>query len=420
MGAYDTSFNGGGDVFVAKLDPTGVDLLFATFAGGVGAEFGNGIDVDAGGSPYVTGYTDSPDWPTTPGAPQGILGGFFDVLVMKLNATGTDLVYSTYLGEIPDPAATWWYPDYGQSIAVDSSGNAYVTGFAGAPTFPTTGGAFQTTHNSIGWPDAFVTKLDPTGTILVYSTYLGGSQGETSWDIAVDAHGNAVVTGATNSADFPVTLGSFDPSHNGDYDAFVTKLDSAGASLVDSTYLGGSDLDGATGLALGGTASVYVVGSTESLDFPATGGAHDVGQNGLWDGFVVGIDLALGPGGGTCPHSQGYWKNHPQNWPVLTLYLGSETYDQAELISLLETPTRGDASLILAKQLIAAKLNVENESDPAPVSAEIAEAGALLATFTGKLPYEVHPSTATGQSMVALGAVLDEYNNKILTPGCTP
>ena len=120
-----------------------------------------------------------------------------------------------------------------------------------------------------------------------------------------------------------------------------------------------------------------------------------------------------------CPLSQGFWKNHPAEWPVLTLDLGTETYDQAELIDLLKTPTRGDASLILAKQLIAAKLNIENGSDPAPVSAEIADSDALLATFTGKLPYGVHASTPAGQQMVALGAVLDDYNNKVLTPGCT-
>jgi hypothetical protein len=125
------------------------------------------------------------------------------------------------------------------------------------------------------------------------------------------------------------------------------------------------------------------------------------------------------PPTGQCPLTQGYWKNHPDAWPVTSLTLGSETYTEAELLAILRTPVRGDASLILAHQLIAAKLNIANGSDPAPVSATIADADSLLSGFAGKLPYHVRPSSATGQAMVGDAAILDTYNNGQLTPDCS-
>ncbi len=120
----------------------------------------------------------------------------------------------------------------------------------------------------------------------------------------------------------------------------------------------------------------------------------------------------------TCPRSQGYWKNHAQAWPVESLTLGNETYTQGGLILLLRMPVRGDASLILAKQLIAAKLNIENGSDPAPVSDTIEDADEILSGFEGKLPYHVRPSTPTGHDMILDAATLDQYNNRELTPVC--
>ena len=120
-----------------------------------------------------------------------------------------------------------------------------------------------------------------------------------------------------------------------------------------------------------------------------------------------------------CPHSQGFWKNHPGEWPASSLTLGNETYSQAEALALLRTPVRGDASLILAKQLIAAKLNIMTGSDRVPVNGYIVDADNLFATYPGKLPYDVHPSTTDGHTMTTLGGVLDEYNNQLLTPDCT-
>jgi hypothetical protein len=132
------------------------------------------------------------------------------------------------------------------------------------------------------------------------------------------------------------------------------------------------------------------------------------------------VDCTVPPPTNRCPLTQGYWKNHADAWPVTSLTLGSETYTQAELLTLLRTPVRGDASLILAHQLIAAKLNIANGSDPAPVSATIADADSLLSGFTGKLPYHVRPSSPSGQARVGDAATLDGYNNGQLTPDCTP
>jgi hypothetical protein len=143
------------------------------------------------------------------------------------------------------------------------------------------------------------------------------------------------------------------------------------------------------------------------------------GETNQHEGSAI-VDCAVPPPPtGECPLSQGYWKNHSDAWPVTSLTLGNETYTQAELLALLRTPVRGDASLILAHQLIAAKLNIANGSDPAPVSATIADADSLLSGFAGKLPYHVRPSSPTGQVMVGDAATLDSYNNGELTEDCT-
>jgi len=131
------------------------------------------------------------------------------------------------------------------------------------------------------------------------------------------------------------------------------------------------------------------------------------------------VAITPGPVSFACPQGQGFWENHPEAWPVTSLTLGSQTYTQAELLALFDTPPRGDASLILADQLIAAKLNIANGADPTPISATIADADRLLSSFTGKLPYHVPPS-ATGQAMVNDATALESYNNGELTPACTP
>jgi len=238
-GAYETTYRPpGGNVFVAKLNPNAsgaASLLYSTYIVGVpsqnvtGGSAGYGIAVDALGNAYITGNTDDSAFPTTPGTYQTTCnqlgGGANGIFVTKLNAAGNNLSYSTYLGGCPGP-----YEEAVYGIGIDSSGEAYVTGLT-APGFPTTPDAFQVSN--AGSTDAFVTKLNAAGSGLIYSSYLGGLSNDVAYAIAVDSVGDAYVTGATYSANFPVTKGAFqiqlNPGHSGeDYilpeDAFVTKF----------------------------------------------------------------------------------------------------------------------------------------------------------------------------------------------------
>ena len=206
-GAFDTSYNGNDDAFVAKLNPAGSGLAYATFLGGSGIDDGYGIAVDGAGSAYVTGETESSDFPTTPGAfDTSFNGGTGDAFVAKLNPAGSGLAYATFLGGSSE--------DDGYGIAVDGAGSAYVTGYTGSSDFPTTRRLrhkLQRRH----YGDAFVAKLNPAGSGLAYATFLGGSSVRLGLGIAVDGAGSAYVTGCTESSDFPTTPGAFDTSYNG-------------------------------------------------------------------------------------------------------------------------------------------------------------------------------------------------------------
>jgi hypothetical protein len=276
-GAYDTSYNGGEDAFVSKLNAAGSALVYSTYLGGSGLEQGHGIALDAANAAYVTGVTTSSNFPTTGGAIDTIHNGGDDAFVTKLDAAGSALAYSTFLGGTGT--------DQGWGIAVDATG-ASVTGLASAG-FPTTVGAFDPTHN--GGNDAFVSKLNPAGSALLYSTFLGGNGSEQGYGIAVEATG-AYVTGLTNSSSsltgFPTTVGAFDTSHNGGNDAFVSKLNPAGSALLYSTFLGGGSNDQGRGIAVDAT-SASVTGVTASSGFPTTTGAYDTGYNTGDDAFVT-------------------------------------------------------------------------------------------------------------------------------------
>ncbi|MGD1100881.1 MAG: choice-of-anchor D domain-containing protein, partial [Terriglobia bacterium] len=251
------------------IDPV---LSYSTFLGGsnVYQQGSNAIAVDSAGDAYVTGNTIATDFPTTAGAVQPTCGGngtdCMDVFVTKLDPTGSALAYSTYLGGTYVAGGSW---NIGLGIAVDTYGNAYVTGWTGDSDFPTTAGAFQP---SIGSDDAaFVTKLNPTGSALVYSTYLGGYGFEQGSGIAVDGAGNAYVAGRTGSPDFPTTAGAFQTTYPaGSQLAFITKLNAAGSALVYSTFLGNSNSGGygANAIAVDSSGNAYVTGTTYSTDFP--------------------------------------------------------------------------------------------------------------------------------------------------------
>jgi len=257
-GAFQTTFGGGyANAFVSKLNAAGSALVYSTYLGGTWSDSGHAIAVDATGNAYVTGQGASPDFPITPGALHNDQAYWF---VTKLNPTGSALAYSAHLGPINSSA---------NAIAIDVSGNAYVTGFAPF-NLPTTAGAFQTTNG--GGYDAFVTKVNVNGSALVYSTYLGGSQSDAGYGIAVDATGNAYVTGDTMSSDFPTTPGAFQTNFDGGLfnHAFVTKLNAAGSALIYSTYLGGSVDELSNSIAVDASGNTYITGLTWSQNFPTT------------------------------------------------------------------------------------------------------------------------------------------------------
>jgi hypothetical protein len=260
----------GTDVFVTKLTPAGSAIVYSTYLGGSGDDIGTGIAVDAAGTAWVTGRTSSADFPTV--TPFQTYRGGLDAFVTKLAPSGSSLVYSTYLGGSLDDAAA--------AIAVDAVGSAYVTGYTCSADFPT---AHPLETAQGGCEDAFVTKLAPSGTSLVYSTYLGGTSSDAGTGIAVDGAGSAVVTGSTCSPDFP--LANALQTKLQVTDAFVTRLAPSGSVLVYSTLLGGADIDVGKAVALDGAGNAYVTGYTDSTDFP-TLHAYQLHQ-GVRDAFLT-------------------------------------------------------------------------------------------------------------------------------------
>lgn len=275
VGAVDSSLGGTEDAFVTKLNPSGA-LAYSTYLGGSGVDEGFGIAVDSAANAYAAGQTFSSDFPTSAGAVDSALGGTDDAFVTKLNAAGSALIYSTYLGGGASEQAG--------SIALDSASNAYVPGFTTSSDFPTSTGAADTTLG--GAQDAFVTKLNASGSALAYATYLGGSASESvPFGIAVDRSFNAYVTSRTFSSDFPTSPDAFDSTLGGTEDAFVTKLNASGSALAYSTYLGGSGTERSFSIAVD-DARAWVTGRTSSSDFPISGGALDSSLGGNQDAFV--------------------------------------------------------------------------------------------------------------------------------------
>lgn len=356
-GAYKTTLNGVTDAFVVKVSPAGDSLVYGTFVGGSYLEWGTGLALDEAGSVYLTGYTTSGDLPTTPGAFQATPGGeagYTDSFVAKLNAGGSALEYSTYLGgdeldqawDIAVDAAGHAYVtgqtesanfpvtpgayqtdfrrlfvtklnptgselvystflggngnDEVGAIAVDEAGHAYVAGHTTSTNFPVTPGAFQTDYHHgssvTREGDVFVVKFNLSGSSLVYSTYLGGTDHDLGFGLDVDGQGRAYVTGSTYSADFPVTPAAFQPERSGYPDAYLAKLDAAGSALTYATFLGGSQTELAFAVAAGEMGQAYVGGSTYSPDFPVSAGAFDPSYTGAAsDAFVTGLDTGNEP-----------------------------------------------------------------------------------------------------------------------------
>ena len=266
------------------IDPA---LVYSTFLGGTTSDQVNAIAVDSQGEAFVTGKTSSPDFPVTSGIVQSGLRGPANAFVSKLNAGGSLLLSSTYLGGSSGTG------DSGQAIAVDSNGNAYIAGLATSNNFPTVNSVQSSLRSTAG--NAFVAELDPNGAGLLYSTYLGGSgtTGDQANGIAVDSTGNAYVVGTTSSTNFPVQAPFQSTLKSSVSNAFVSKITAGGGSLIFSTYLGGSGAQGDLGaaIALGPFDDVLVDGSTSSADFPITSAAFQTALQGAsFNAFLTRIN----------------------------------------------------------------------------------------------------------------------------------
>ena len=290
-GAFQTTYGGapsgtGGDAFVGELKSDGSALVWSSYLGGNMRDSAEDLALDSTGNVYVTGWTSSANFPVTAGAFQATLpsnppSGFdpTSAFVTKVSAGGASLAYSTYLGGTK-------FVDEAYGIAV-ANGNAYVTGTAQSSNFPTTTGAIKRTLQ--GLSDSFVTKLNTTGTALVYSTLLGGTSDERGSGIAVNSSGIAYATGVTYSSDFPVNSNGFQQVYGGNEDVYVTQLNASGTGFAFSSFLGGSnfeeDQDRPRITLLG--SSAFVVGSTASSDFPITPDAPQKTLAGSTDAFAA-------------------------------------------------------------------------------------------------------------------------------------
>ena len=290
----DLTHNGSNDAFVAKVNAAGSALVYCGYVGGSGSDRGSAIAVDGSGSAYVTGYTasDEATFPVTGGPDLTHNGGTYDAFVAKVNAAGSALEYCGYIGGNGS--------DRGSAIAVDGSGSAYVTGYTDSDetTFPVAVGPDLTFNG--GTNDAFVAKVNAAGSALVYCGYIGGNGIEAGYGIAVDGLGAAYVAGQTASDEttFPAAVGP-DLTYNGNGDAFVAKVNTAGTALVYCGYIGGNSSDAGYGVAVDGSGSAYVAGQTTSDEttFPVAIGP-DLTHNGNSDAFVARITGDTIPTGG--------------------------------------------------------------------------------------------------------------------------
>jgi hypothetical protein len=358
--------------FVTKFNPALSTLLYSTFLGGSGGDEAADIAVDASGDAYLTGTTQSTDFPVTPGAFQTTCSQPYcwDIFVTELNPTGSSLLYSSYLGGgITNGTGQ---AQFGTGIVIDSDGDAYVTGDTGSPTFPTTPGAFQTTcHGCVnGGSNAFVTEFNPSESALIYSTYLGGSNGDQASGIALDAAGDIYLSGETYSIDFPTSPGAFQTCATcniGEWRAFVSELNPTGSGLVYSTYLTGTNGSGAKRIVLDAVGGIYVVGGTGSADFPITPGAFQTtcaGGCNYGSAFVT----KFVPG--------------DQVWP-LSLSFGSEPLDVASSPQNTALTNSGTTALSITSITFTGTNNGDfSETDNCGTSLAAGESCNIAVTFT--------------------------------------
>ncbi len=255
-------------------------LLWGTFLGGGDNDYPHGLTLDPAGNPVVTGYTRSGNFPTTPGAYDRTQAGSYDVFVAKLDVEGSALLWATFIGGSGEDRAF--------GVVLDHSGNPVFAGLSYSAEFPTTPWAYD--RDMAGNRDAFVAKLNSAGSILIWSTFLGGSSNDRIWDVALDDSERPVAVGETYSSDFPTTDGAYDRSINGGPDGFVTKLNADGGGLAWSTFVGGSSADQITRVVLNSEQQIIGCGNSLSSNYPTTPGAFDETQNGDQDCIVSTLD----------------------------------------------------------------------------------------------------------------------------------
>ena len=287
-GVLSQILNGERDAFVSKLSPDGKTLIYSTFLGGPNWDYGHCITVDRAGNAFVGGFTHGV-FPVTDHVVGMTFGGMGDGFVVKLDATASRMIFSTYIG-----GNSWESVD---GIVLGPDGNIFITGGTHSTNFPTTDGAYnrngselQTNYST----DGFVAKLDPSASRFLYSTYLGGKKGPCSegfTDIVVDSEGNAYMTGSTNQPDYPVTANACQPSYGGgESDAIMAKLSPDGSALLYSTFFGGSGCDRARRIVLDSSHNVSISGFTSSVNMPMSGFPLQNVLRGGSDAFLARID----------------------------------------------------------------------------------------------------------------------------------
>ncbi len=359
LGAAQALSGGGTDVFVSKLTAAGA-LSYSTYLGGAANEHAGGIAVDSTGAAYVAGGTFSTNFPLG-GALQTTNHGGQDAFVTKLSASGAALSYSTYFG---GSGAT----EQANGIAVDSTGNAYVAGTTNSADFPLTAGVLQTQFEGVS--DAFVTKINPAGSALVYSTYLGGTDLDTAWGIGIDGSGNAYVAGSTQSGDFPQT-NAVQAAFGGFADAFVSKLNATGNALGFSTWFGGSASDVANAIAVDASGNMYLGGQTNSVNLPLTGAIQSANTGGSV-GWLTRIGV-------TAP---------PPQIPAAVSVTPASGSGNAVVFSAQYTDTGGAAALTTVSLL---------------VSSSVSTSVACYVTYTGGVLSLANDNPASGSQVVTLG-----------------
>jgi hypothetical protein len=412
--AIQPTLHGGVDGFVTHLSPSGSALVYSTFLGanGLGGiEAVQGIAVDGQGNAYVTGQTFGTDFPTLNAIQPTFGGGNGDAFVTKFTPMGL-LAYSTYLGGGDGFSGT----DKGSAIAVDSAGQAYITGFTTSSDFPMAN-AFQPEYGG-GEGDVFVSKINAAGSAYVYSTYLGGQDifGEFGHAIAADNDGNAYVTGQISSPDFP-TVNAFQGTAPGSLSAFVTKFNPSGSALVFSTYLGGSSngsqLENGAGIGLDAQRSVYVAGTASTTDFPTVNAiqAHNAGAT---DVFVT----RFNPSGQTLAYSTYLGgSSQDEGWALAvhgdSAYVTGYTYSpNFPTVNPYQGSPRGSIDAFVAR--------IADGTGATPTPTATARASAtVLATGTGTVtatPTAVATSTPTTQATATASATAPPSATATETP----